>query len=228
VSGERSDDEGDRKSVASPSDILTDKLEVAKAEASNGLRQFDAVVELIRESVGAAQFKLRPSTLLRLNRIALAGINRYGGVFRPFSMTITGSRHKPPPVEDVPQLVEDMCDYVNSKFPDKSVSALHLASYVMWQINWIHPFDDGNGRTARAASYLVLCAKLGDRLPGRPTIPELIVEKKKPYYTALEAADAAWAADQRIDLSEMEGLLEGLLAAQLLRAVEQASGRALS
>ncbi|MBL8221394.1 MAG: Fic family protein, partial [Bryobacterales bacterium] len=31
---------------------------------------------------------------------------------------------------------------------------------VMWRLNWIHPFFGGNGRTARSASYLVLCASL--------------------------------------------------------------------
>ena len=36
--------EGERKSVASPPDLVTDPVEVARKEASNGLRQFDAVV----------------------------------------------------------------------------------------------------------------------------------------------------------------------------------------
>jgi len=63
----------------------------------------------------------------------------------------------------------------------------------MWRINWIHPFFGGNGRTARALSYLVLCAKLGFRLPGNKTIPDFIVESREPYYTALRKADAAWS-----------------------------------
>jgi len=94
----------------------------------------------------------------------------------------------------------------------------------MWRINWIHPFDDGNGRTARAASYLVLSVKLDSRLPGKPTIPDLIVYSKGPYYAALEAADRAWS-DGRIDLAEMETLLENLLSAQLVNAIEQARGK---
>jgi hypothetical protein len=44
----------------------------------------------------------------------------------------------------------------------------------MWRTNWVHPFDDGNGRTARAASYLVLCVKLGYRLPGKKSLIDLV------------------------------------------------------
>jgi len=140
----------------------------------------------------------------------------------PCNIYITGSKHEPPAVDQVPMLVEDLCEYVNENFEARS--ALHLAAYVMWRINWIHPFDDGNGRTARAASYLVLCVKLRNRLPGKPTIPDLIAEKKGPYYQALEGADNAWA-NACLDLTLLETLLEGHLAAQLVSAVEEARGQ---
>jgi Fic family protein len=216
---------GDRKSVSSPPALIRDRLEIARREAANGLRQFDAVIEHINQAIDCERrFRLRPSTLLHLNRIALDGLNSYAGNYRPANTYITGSKHKPPAINEVPTLVEDLCEYVNENFDARS--ALHLAAYVMWQINWIHPFDDGNGRTARAASYLVLCVKLRNRLPGKPTIPDLIAEKKRPYYDALEAADAAWV-DGRLDLTALEGLLESHLAAQLVSAVEEARGQPL-
>ena len=91
----------------------------------------------------------------------------------------------------------------------------------MWRLNWIHPFDDGNGRTSRAVSYLALCAKMGDRLPGRKTLPEQIAENKLPYYDALEKADEAWLGNV-IDTSAMETLLENYLAVQLKDAFDAA------
>ncbi len=115
-----------------------------------------------------------------------------------------------------------MCDYVNDNW-EKS-SPLHLASYALWKLNWIHPFTDGNGRTACAISYLLLCLRLGYRLPGTNTIPEQIAKDKTPYYKALEAADKAWAG-KKIDLSELEGLLSALLANQLVGVHEQATGK---
>ena len=81
------------------------------------------------------------------------------------------SKHQPPDAFQVPEQIEELCDYVNQNWHR---SALHLASYVMWKLNWIHPFTDGNGRTSRAASYLILCVRMGYLLPGRLTIPEQI------------------------------------------------------
>lgn len=109
--------------------------------------------------------------------------------------------------------------------PWHSRPAVHLASYSMWRINWIHPFFGGNGRTARAASYLILCAKLGFALPGEITIPELIVENREPYYSALRSADAAWAGERKLDISTMEQLMEDLLAEQLVGIHEKATGK---
>lgn len=89
-------------------------------------------------------------------------------------------------------------------------------------MNWIHPFVDGNGRTARAISYVILCVRLGYRLPGTKTIPEQIAKHKTPYYKALEAADVL-ETEGKLDLSEMEALLESLLAAQLVSVLNDAS-----
>ena len=99
-----------------------------------------------------------------------------------------------------------------------------MAAYLLWRINWIHPFDDGNGRTARAASYAALCILLGYELPGTRTIPEHIAADKAPYYKALEAADESWAKKQ-LDVSQLEGLLEDVLAKQLLEVHEKATGK---
>ncbi len=151
------------RSVAEP--LITDKLERAKRESENGLRQIDLVLERAGRHIGpnAEPFKLRPSLLLMLNRAAVEGIEATAGAFRTGRMEIFGSKHKPPIGAEVPELIEELCDYVNDRW--STASAAHLAAYVMWRINWIHPFDDGNGRTARAASYLVLLAKTGSVLP---------------------------------------------------------------
>jgi len=218
---------GDRKSVSAPPALVTDPDELARKDASNALRQADAVTALIEGALSGPQaFKLRPSILLRLNRFALEGTNSFAGNYRPSGIYITGSRHQPPPVDEVAGLVEDMCEYVNQNLATKS--ALHLAAYVMWRVNWIHPFDDGNGRTGRAASYLALCVKLGYRLTGKKSILKMIEENKGPYYKALEAADAAWADNGRVDLTVLEGLLEKLLGALLVSVLEEAKGQSIA
>jgi Fic family protein len=94
----------------------------------------------------------------------------------------------------------------------------------MWRLNWIHPFADGNGRTSRIVSYVVLSIRAGALLPGTPTIPDQIVDNRKPYFDALDAADSAYQ-DGRIDVSKMEELLGALLANQLAEFYKSAGGK---
>jgi Fic family protein len=137
---------------------------------------------------------------------------------------IQGSGHKPVDAHQVPELIENFCDYINDNWETKT--AIHLASYAMWRLNWIHPFSDGNGRTSRMISYTILCIKLGLLLPGRNTIPDQIVVNRGPYFLALEHADSN-AIDGPYDLSKMEDLLEGMLATQLTSVMEAATGKHL-
>jgi Fic family protein len=207
-----------RHSQALEAELIRDPELCAVQEVQNGLKQFQIVVEMVEQFLEPDRpFKFRPSHLLTLHRAALLGISSYAGNWRPAGIQIEGSRHTPPDSFRIPELIEELCDYVNDKWLEKS--PLHLASYVMWKLNWIHPFTDGNGRTSRAASYLILCLKLGYLLPGKLTIPEQISADKSPYYKALEAADIAWEQG-RIDLIAMKELLGSMLAAQLVAVHE--------
>ncbi len=213
----------ERHSKALEIELISDPEQRARQEAQNGLRQFDEVIEQTNYWLQPERpFRLRPSAILSLHRRALEGISSFAGVFRPGGIEIKGSKHRPPGAHLVPELVEELCDYVNEHWA--KVPPLHLAGYTLWRMNWIHPFVDGNGRTSRAVSYLVLCVRLGYVLPGTTTIPEQISKNKDPYYKALEAADTANAAG-RVDLAEMEKLLESLLAVQLVSVINAARSK---
>ena len=169
----------DRHSKALDAELISDPAARAEREAKNGLRQIDEVLGMIEHfSHPERNFKLRPSHLLHLHRIALDGISSYAGNWRPAGIEIGGSKHQPIGAYLVPGEIEEMCDYVNDNWSNST--AIHLAAYALWRLNWIHPFTDGNGRTARAFSYLLLCLRLGYRLPGRKTIPEQIAADKLP------------------------------------------------
>jgi Fic family protein len=212
----------DRHSKALDAELISDPAARAEREARNALRQVDAVIELVEYFTHPdRKFKLRPSHLLHLHRIALDGISSYAGNWRPAGIEIGGSKHQPVGAHLVPGEIEEMCDYVNDNW-EKS-TAIHLSAYALWKLNWIHPFTDGNGRTARAFSYLLLCLRLGYRLPGKKTIPEQIASDKTPYYKALEVADKEWTA-KKIDLSSLERFVGDLLANQLASVHDQATG----
>lgn len=212
--------DGERHSVAAQPSLITDPIEEAKHESKNAVAQFDRVLDLIDDIArGGRPFRLRTSTILDLHRIALDGLSSHAGNFRPAGVSIGQSKHEPPGAHLVTGLIDDMCDYVMDNF--EGAQALHLCAYVMWRLNWIHPFTDGNGRTSRALAYFVLCAKIGYRLPGQETLPEQIALDKAPYYSALENADLHWS-DGRLELTGLETLLDRCLAKQLLSAYEDA------
>ena len=215
----------DRSSEAHTPNLITDRRKIAEKEAENALKQFDQSMAELQKCIKSGQFKLKPSLLLKLNRTALDGISSFAGNYRPAGVDISGSNHIPLNAEEVPSAVEDMCEYVNDQWDRQT--AVHLAAYVLWRLNWIHPFVDGNGRTARAISYLVLCAKLKTRLPGKNTIPEQISENKKPYYEALESADQ-YQKNKVIDVSALESMLKAQLAKQLIAVHESATGSKLT
>jgi Fic family protein len=212
-----------RDSRALEPELIADPRERAEAEARNGLRQYDLGIQFVQTALDRHATKIRLSLILSLHREALAGISVFAGNFRPAGVKIQGSKHEPPGAHLVPGLVEELCDYVNDNW-EKS-TPIHLAAYVMWRLNWIHPFADGNGRTSRILSYVVLSIRAGFVLPGAPTIPDQIVDNRTPYFDALDAADDAFRKDGAIDVSKMEELVSGLLATQLAGFYELAGGK---
>jgi hypothetical protein len=206
----------ERKSEASQIELIHDPIERAKREVENGLRQFELMSELIRSNIKknkGSQFLLRPRDILKLQEAALKNIHPLAGAYRNTPVKITGSKHAPPDYFLISEEVADLCGYVNSNW-DRS-SPLHLAAFLLWKLNWIHPFADGNGRTARAVSYAVMSIRLDGMLPGTPTIPEQIAANKGPYYDALEKADEAFERGHT-DVSDLETMLSSMLSKQLL------------
>ncbi|WP_218032813.1 Fic family protein [Pararhodospirillum oryzae] len=213
------------------------KLQAAEREVQNGLRQYDLGIEIIRSFTEERRpFLIFPGVIRQLQKIAVQDVEPNPGEWRTASVQITESRHAPPEPHLVPGLVQEMCDYVNNNWHE--CTAFHLSAYVMWRHNWIHPFSDGNGRTSRMLSYIILSIKLGYLLPGFPTIPQQIQNDRTQYFNALEEADGKYQeyCSKRVgldggvdenykpDVSAMETLLKNMLGNQLLSVIEQANG----
>jgi Fic family protein len=196
---------------------------IAELEVENGLRQFDLAENIISTFLEPDRpFALRPSVILQLQAIAVEGIEKRPGEWRTGNVEISKSAHQPPGPHLVPNLVQEMCDYVNENLHERT--PIHLAAYVMWRLNWIHPFSDGNGRTSRIVSYIVLSAALKLQLPGNPSIPQQIQADRTTYFRALEEADATFLKTGQPDVTAMETALKGMLATQLLSVIRRADG----
>lgn len=111
-----------RHSRAFDAEIITDPDQRARQEALNGLRQFDIVLKMVETFLEPERkpFRFRPSHLLHLHREALQGISAYAGNWRPSDIEIGGSKHRPPSAFEVPARIEELCDYINEKWDEKS------------------------------------------------------------------------------------------------------------
>ena len=219
-----SDDLTRRNSVPDEPELVADPVSKAEIEARNGFRQFDLGMHMVEDALAKGHdFRWRPSLIQSLHREALQGLSKFAGHWRPAGVAIENSKHQPIGAHLVAEEIESMCDYLNAHMQSKS--AIHMAAFAMWRLNWIHPFSDGNGRTSRIFSYAVLCVKLGFVLRGANTIPDQIVANRSPYFDALDFADEAWRS-KIVDVSAMETLLERLLAVQLTSVFDQATGKA--
>jgi Fic family protein len=154
--------------------------------------------------------RLTSETIKDLDRTAIQGIYSCAGQFRNWRVRIISSPHRPPESESLEGLVQDMFDRANAGEWD----AIYTAAFLLWKLNWIHPFAGGNGRTARAVALLALSVRLGFLPPGQPTMAEYIDENRGRYLEALRDADAAWT-NGVVDVGMMAALLNDMLEKQL-------------
>ncbi|MEU0792855.1 Fic family protein [Amycolatopsis sp. NPDC005961] len=61
--------------------------------------------------------------------------------------------HSPPPASEIPDRIQELCDFANGAETGAYLPPVLRAITVHFMIGYIHPFEDGNGRTARTLFY---------------------------------------------------------------------------
>lgn len=141
----------------------------AARDMENG-DQPDPVAEEVLANIDAmdlamelADFEPRVTidTVLRIHErvLKVTELRHFAGKVRPSVSWIGGNAYNPcsasfvpPPAEEVPRLLEDLAEFCN----DTSLPAVAQAAIVHAQFETIHPFVDGNGRTGRALTHVML------------------------------------------------------------------------
>lgn len=154
-------------------------------EVSNGIRHYSFLQSIIEASLSIKKHFLSQTLLKAINYHAIACLHTNAGEYRPCE--VKAGDYKPPQHYLVNDLMDDFVNEVNWKW--ESANPIALASYVLWKLNHIHPFINGNGRTARAACYFVLCVKTGGWLGGDIILPELLRLNRDKYVNALKTLD---------------------------------------
>jgi Fic family protein len=90
--------------------------------------------------------------------------------------------HTPPPKSELETLIKDLCTFCNNDTAD-FIHPIIKGCIVHFMIGWIHPFTDGNGRTARAVFYWYMLKK-GYWLTEYLSISRIIKDTKTQYEKA--------------------------------------------
>ena len=106
---------------------------------------------------------ITPDKILEIHRLITNGTlekPEYEGNFRENNETAVYSHdgtllHKPVEYSEIPELIGELCDFANNEDKD-FIHPVIKGIIIHFLIGYIHPFNDGNGRTARALFYWYL------------------------------------------------------------------------
>lgn len=131
-------------------------------------------------------------TMLMADRTDIKNIGGYRTHSEPMQV-VSGYAHMPvvhfegPPSEHMQPEMDAFVNWFNDTAPDgsKPLSALTRAAITHLYFVCIHPYEDGNGRIARALTQKALAQTTGQ--PSLIALSQTIQEERKAYYDALEA-----------------------------------------
>nr|WP_298004931.1 Fic family protein [uncultured Flavobacterium sp.] len=157
--------------------------------------------------------KLKPESekdFLKAHKLLLQKLINEPGKYRKQSVGIVkGSKveHIAPPFENVPYLMKDLFEYLK----DKNELTLIKSCVFHYEMEFIHPFLDGNGRMGRLWQTLILMQDypIFEFLP----FETLISKNQKEYYNALSISDKEGKSTKFIEymLKIIESSLSELL-----------------
>lgn len=163
------------------------KTMVEHLEATNHAQAFDWIDEKSQKSLKY----FTEDDLLSLHKIILSGIdNHNAGFYRNVPVRLSGSRTVLPNPRKVPDLMSGFYKWLQSK---KDIHPVDLAAEAHFRLVTIHPFIDGNGRTARLLmNFILMCH-------GYP--PAIIRKSERGKY--LDALEKAQTGGSGVDYQQL-------------------------
>ena len=182
-----------------------------RLELANLVGQYDFLRSIITAAVETNHLMLSTTVIKALNHHVISCLHIHAGQYRRCAVTV--GDYDPPPHYRVPDLMNHFINEVNRMW--NGTDPIALASYCLWRLNHIHPFINGNGRTARALCYYILCVAYGGTLPGSPILPALIRANRDDYVRILRHVDEAYARGDDAWLLPLSEFVARLLEEQL-------------
>lgn len=182
-------------------------------QLANGERHYSFLQSVVAAALQVERLFLSQTVIKAINYHAIACLHTNAGEYRPCPVQV-GDYH-PPDHHRVSDLMDDFVNTVNRRWD--GTDPVSLAAYVLWRLNHIHPFINGNGRTARAACYFVLCLKVESWLGGHPILPALLRRERAECIEALKVADQISVGGEP-NLDPLRAMIGQLLNEQLNNA----------
>lgn len=112
--------------------------------------------------------------------------------------------HTPPSYTEIDEMIEDLCEFANKDNSDNFIHPIVKAIIIHFILAYIHPFADGNGRTARSLFYWYMIKK-GYWLTEYLSISRIIYTNKKGYekayqYTENDGNDLSYFIQYHLDV----------------------------
>jgi Fic family protein len=175
----------------------------------------EALGQIMKRLYSNYESTIKIEDILEGNRMVLKGLavdsNTRPGEIRHHSVTVGNYLGAPP--EDCEYLVYRLCEWLNSKWEneasDRMAFGVLRAVVAHLYLAWIHPFGDGNGRTARLLEYQILTAA------GVPDIAAHVLTNhynltRAEYYRQLDAASKSGGNVIPFLLYAVKGFVDGL------------------
>ena len=214
--------EGNTLSEAQVSEELAGTLELPKSQEYQRIEVkniLNACQEIVCAVVQNKPLRLTPEVVRHFNSLVLEGLEtREGetaeGAFRTYSVGV--GTYKAPPWEDCPFLVERLCEWLNGpQFVTEDDDLKFLFAFLKavvahLYIAWIHPFADGNGRTARLIEFQLLTHCSFVPLPAAHVLSNYYNKTRQLYYRELDRSHRETDGRQSFLLYSLRGFVEGL------------------
>jgi len=112
--------------------------------------------------------------------------------------------HTPPSYKEIDKMILDLCDFANRESCDNFIHPIIKAVIIHFVLAYIHPFVDGNGRTARSLFYWYMIKK-GYWLTEYLSISRIIYTNKKAYekaflYTENDSNDLSYFIQYHLEV----------------------------
>jgi Fic family protein len=147
--------------------------------------------QIVKEVANGQPLELTPARVAHFNQLVLDGLELKEGVIpgQVRSHSVGVLRYRGAPYNDCAYLLDRMCTWLNGlPMDDESMAftiAILKAILAHLYIAWIHPFGDGNGRTARLIEFQLL-VQAGVPMPAAHLLSDFYNKTREAYYNALE------------------------------------------